>query len=81
ANPADYVWVSANPGSVKTHVLPERVIRLLLEGTDPSKILCLHSTTAAAAVLPNRVFMRLSERAVLPAEELSERLKSFEGRR
>lgn len=31
ANPAASVWVSANAGSGKTHVLTERVIRLLLE--------------------------------------------------
>ena len=41
ANPVDSVWVSANAGSGKTHVLTERVIRLLLDGTDPSKILRL----------------------------------------
>lgn len=81
ANPAASVWVSANAGSGKTHVLTERVIRLLLEGTDPSKILCLTYTKAAAAVMQNRVFMRLSEWAVLPDEELVERLKSLEGRR
>ncbi|MBB3218292.1 ATP-dependent helicase/nuclease subunit A [Ochrobactrum sp. RC6B] len=81
ADPAASVWVSANAGSGKTHVLTERVIRLMLEGTDPSKILCLTYTKAAAAVMQNRVFMRLSEWAVLPDEELAERLKSLEGRR
>ncbi len=81
ADPAASVWVSANAGSGKTHVLTERVIRLLLEGTDPSKILCLTYTKAAAAVMQNRVFIRLSEWAVLPDEELAERLKSLEGRR
>ena len=29
ANPAKSVWVSANAGSGKTHVLVERVIRLV----------------------------------------------------
>ncbi|WHS32020.1 double-strand break repair helicase AddA [Brucella sp. NM4] len=81
ADPAASVWVSANAGSGKTHVLTERVIRLLLEGTDPSKILCLTYTKAAAAVMQNRVFARLSEWAVLPDSELAERLKSLEGRR
>ena len=37
ADPKDSVWVSANAGSGKTHVLTERVIRLLLDGTDPSE--------------------------------------------
>lgn len=77
ADPSASVWVSANAGSGKTHVLTERVIRLLLEGTDPSKILCLTYTKAAAAVMQNRVFMRLSEWAVLPDEALAERLENL----
>lgn len=81
ANPQDSVWVSANAGSGKTHVLTERVIRLLLEGTDPSKILCLTYTKAAAAVMQNRVFMRLSEWAVLDDEGLSEKLLLLEKRK
>ncbi len=81
ANPKASVWVSANAGSGKTHVLTERVIRLLLEGTDPSKILCLTYTKAAAAVMQNRVFARLSEWAVLPDADLTERLIKLEGRR
>src|SRR5690606_23884422 len=56
------------------------VIRLLLEGTDPSKILCLTYTKAAAAVMQNRVFQRLSEWAVLDDEGLSEKLESLEKR-
>lgn len=80
ANPYDSVWVSANAGSGKTHVLTERVIRLLLEGTDPSKILCLTYTKAAAAVMQNRVFQRLSEWAVLDDEGLSKKLKDLEKR-
>lgn len=79
ANPHDSVWVSANAGSGKTHVLTERVIRLLLEGTDPSKILCLTYTKAAAAVMQNRVFKRLSEWATLPDEALAEKLEKLEG--
>lgn len=81
ADPSASVWVSANAGSGKTHVLTERVIRLLLEGTDPSKILCLTYTKAAAAVMQNRVFARLSEWAVLPDDELAKRLQALEGRR
>jgi ATP-dependent helicase/nuclease subunit A len=81
ANPLDSVWVSANAGSGKTHVLTERVIRLLLEGTDPSRILCLTYTKAAAAVMQNRVFARLSEWATLPDETLADRLEKLEGKR
>ncbi len=53
-------WVSANAGSGKTHVLAQRVIRLLLAGTPPSKILCLTYTKAAAANMSLRVFDTLA---------------------
>jgi ATP-dependent helicase/nuclease subunit A len=60
SDPAKSVWVSANAGSGKTHVLSERVIRLLLNDVEPSCIICLTYTKAAAAVMANRVFDRLS---------------------
>ncbi len=49
-------WVAANAGSGKTHVLAQRVIRLLLAGVDPARILCITFTKAAAANMANRVF-------------------------
>ncbi len=42
-------WVSANAGSGKTFALVNRVIKLLLGGAVPSRILCLTFTKAAAA--------------------------------
>ena len=60
SNPESSAWVSANAGSGKTHVLAQRVVRLLLGGADPSKILCLTFTKAAAANMAERVFDRLS---------------------
>ena len=60
SDPAASAWVSANAGSGKTYVLAQRVIRLLLDGTDPSKILCLTYTKAASANMANRVFERLA---------------------
>ena len=65
ADPATTAWVSANAGSGKTHVLTQRVIRLLLAGTPPSKILCLTFTKAAAANMSLRVFDTLSKWTVL----------------
>src|ERR1700739_435558 len=61
SDPAVSAWVSANAGSGKTHVLAQRVIRLLLEGTNPSKILCLTFTKAAAANMADRLFSQLAE--------------------
>src|ERR1700745_3922835 len=59
SNPGVSAWVAANAGSGKTHVLAQRVIRLLLDGVDPAKILCITFTKAAAANMANRVFDRL----------------------
>src|SRR5450631_202963 len=61
SNPNQSVWVSANAGSGKTHVLASRVIRLLLQGVAPSKILCLTFTKAAAANMAGRVFDTLAQ--------------------
>ena len=58
SNPENTVWVSANAGSGKTHVLVDRVIRLMLNGTEPSRIMCLTFTKAAAAEMAQRLFER-----------------------
>ena len=61
SDPAASAWVAANAGSGKTHVLAQRVIRLLLDGVDPAKILCITFTKAAAANMANRVFDALAK--------------------
>ncbi|RWN17061.1 MAG: double-strand break repair helicase AddA [Mesorhizobium sp.] len=81
ADPGNSAWVSANAGSGKTHVLAQRVIRLLLRGTDPSKILCLTYTRAAAANMSNRVFSTLSEWTTLGDADLAAKVEALEGRR
>lgn len=79
SDPVSSAWVSANAGSGKTHVLTQRVIRLLLSGCRPSSILCLTYTKAAASEMSNRVFQRLSEWTVLSDEELEKRIAGIEG--
>jgi ATP-dependent helicase/nuclease subunit A len=61
SNPNSSAWVSANAGSGKTHVLTQRVLRLLLDGTPPAQILCLAYTKAAAANMADRVFGKLAQ--------------------
>lgn len=78
SDPNTSVWVSANAGSGKTHVLTERVIRILLTGTPPSRILCLTYTKAAAAVMQTRIFSRLSQWTRISDEELGEALQKLE---
>ena len=80
SDPAASVWVRANAGSGKTHVLTERVMRLLLGGVRPEEILCLTYTKAAAAEMRRRVSARLAEWALLAEPELVERLGKLEGR-
>lgn len=79
SNPRNSAWVSAHAGSGKTHVLSQRVIRLLLGGTDPSRILCLTYTRAAAANMSSRVFKDLSAWTLLPDAQLSNRITAIEG--
>lgn len=75
SDPANTVWVSANAGSGKTHVLSQRVVRLLLDGVAPSRILCLTYTKTAAAEMENRVFQRLSAWTALDDEALEKAIR------
>ncbi|SIO07998.1 DNA helicase/exodeoxyribonuclease V, subunit A [Bradyrhizobium erythrophlei] len=70
SDPAASAFVSANAGSGKTHVLVQRVIRLLLEGVPPEKILCITFTKAAAANMAERVFSTLGHWVTLGDEAL-----------
>src|SRR5215510_5424268 len=81
SDPAASAWVAANAGSGKTHVLAQRVIRLLLRGTPPEKILCLTYTKAAAANMANRVFETLAKWTPLSDAELDRQIESIEGRK
>ncbi|MGY9105612.1 MAG: UvrD-helicase domain-containing protein, partial [Alphaproteobacteria bacterium] len=76
-NPRNSAWVSANAGSGKTHLLADRVTRLLLAGADPTQILCLTYTKAAAAEMSTRLFDRLGTWALLDNAELHARLKEI----
>jgi ATP-dependent helicase/nuclease subunit A len=71
SDPGASAWVSANAGSGKTHVLVQRVLRLLLGGAPPSRILCLTFTKAAAANMADRVFKTLAQWTRLSDEELA----------
>ncbi|MES2983620.1 MAG: UvrD-helicase domain-containing protein [Pseudomonadota bacterium] len=49
------VWITANAGSGKTTALTERVVRLLLLGVAPERIVCITYTKAAASEMRMRV--------------------------
>ncbi|MBV9556735.1 MAG: UvrD-helicase domain-containing protein, partial [Pseudolabrys sp.] len=80
ADPSHSVFVSANAGSGKTHVLTQRVINLLLGGVDPAKILCITFTKAAAANMATRVFQRLAGWTTLKDAALDAEIEQSTGR-
>ena len=79
SDPSASVWVSANAGTGKTHVLTNRVMRLLLSGTKPERILCVTYTKAAAAEMSKRIFDQLATWVMASEEELKEKLHKLKG--
>ncbi len=78
--PEQSVWVAASAGSGKTKVLTDRVLRLLLSGARPERILCLTFTKAAAAEMATRIAGKLSNWAVIEDEKLRAELEDLSGR-
>lgn len=79
ASPDQSVFVAANAGAGKTRVLTDRVARLLLQGTDPGKILCITFTKAAAAEMASRLYDLLGKWALSDDETLKEALTALMG--
>jgi ATP-dependent helicase/nuclease subunit A len=80
ADPAVSAWVAANAGTGKTQVLTDRILRLLLAGTRPERILALTYTKTAAAEMSKRVFDRLSAWVTMADEDLDRALVDLMGR-
>ncbi|WP_298353593.1 double-strand break repair helicase AddA [Rhodoblastus sp.] len=76
SDPRVSAWVSANAGSGKTHVLAQRVIRLLLARCEPGRILCLTFTKAAAANMAERVFQTLGRWTALDDSALADAIEA-----
>ncbi len=80
SDPKLSVWVGASAGTGKTFVLSNRVLRLMLAGNRPDKILCLTYTNTAAAEMAIRVNERLSGWISMADEELYSELNDVLGR-
>jgi ATP-dependent helicase/nuclease subunit A len=78
-HPRASVWVAASAGTGKTTVLTERLLQLMLDGTDPSHILCLTFTRAAAAEMANRLDRELARWVTLSEGALAETLYELTG--
>ena len=79
ANPENSIWVQANAGTGKTKVLIDRLARLLLSGADPSNILALTFTKAAAAEMVSRLYERLRDWTAMDTASLRNALAELEG--
>ncbi len=75
SDPAVSAFVAASAGSGKTKLLIDRLLRLMLEGADPARILCLTFTKAAAAEMALRLQKILGEWVTLGHDALVAELK------
>ncbi|MFA5040450.1 MAG: double-strand break repair helicase AddA [Bdellovibrionales bacterium] len=78
SDPTLSAWVNASAGSGKTSVLTKRVMRLLLSGVSPQKILCLTYTRAGAAEMESRIMETLKKWAVCDNKELDDDLDKLQ---
>ncbi len=83
ASPRVSAFVAANAGSGKTHVLINRVIRLLMAAAArgpvrPQNILCITYTKAAATEMLNRLFARLGSYSVMDDASLAKALRKLD---
>ena len=79
ADPGSSVWVAASAGSGKTKALTDRVVRLLLGGARPERLLCLTFTKAAAAEMSMRINRRLGDWTMLADDDLERALEDLSG--
>ncbi len=77
ADPGASVWVRASAGTGKTHLLIQRVLRLLLADVRPAAIVCLTFAKAAAAEMAKRLADRLRDWATADAATLGRELDAL----
>jgi ATP-dependent helicase/nuclease subunit A len=78
SDPQVSAFVSAHAGAGKTKLLIDRLLRLMLSGADPGRILCLTFTKAAAAEMAIRLQRRLAGFVTLSEPALEAALKSLQ---
>jgi ATP-dependent helicase/nuclease subunit A len=74
SDPAVSSFVAASAGSGKTKLLTDRLLRLMLAGVDPGRILCLTFTRNGAAEMALRLQDRLGRWVSLPDPDLDHAL-------
>lgn len=79
SDPGVSAFVTASAGSGKTKLLTDRLLRLMLGGARPERLLCLTFTKAAAAEMATRLNTRLGQWAVADAASLRKDLRALLG--
>jgi ATP-dependent helicase/nuclease subunit A len=74
SDPNYSIWVSASAGTGKTKILTDRVLKLLINGVEFQKILCLTFTNAAANEMQNRIYQNLATWAESSIDDLQKQL-------
>lgn len=77
SSPQLSAWVNASAGSGKTKVLIDRILKLLLSGVSPDKILCITFTNAAAAEMQTRLQNILLNWVIWEDEQLEKYLNTL----
>ncbi|MDR3151712.1 MAG: UvrD-helicase domain-containing protein [Holosporaceae bacterium] len=70
------LWISASAGTGKTKSLVDRLLALLLNGVNPSKILCLTYTRTAATEMLERLARQLQDFRRMSDDELRATLEN-----
>lgn len=71
------IWVSASAGSGKTTILVKRLLKLLLNNIDLSKIVCITYTKTGANEMKTRIYKELSKWVILNDDDLKRNLSEF----
>lgn len=76
-DPEKNFWVTASAGSGKTKVLTDRMVRLMLNGTPPHRIVCLTFTKKAAAEMMHRLKALCARWAMMTHDDLYQELREL----
>jgi ATP-dependent helicase/nuclease subunit A len=71
------ICVSASAGSGKTTILVNRLLNLLINSIDLSKIICLTYTKSGASEMKERIYKALSKLAILDDDELKTEIQKI----
>lgn len=81
SNPNNSSWVFASAGSGKTKILTDRVLRLLLDGVSPAKILCITFTKVGAKEMQERINQNLLDWLLANDEILAQKITELTGKK